>query len=470
MKTEIKVGIFVLLGIISLLIMTFQIKSFERLKENGYVLYAIVNDASGINKKSRVKLRGVNVGVVDNMKLVNNGVELKLLIKKGVKIPIGSMVAIAQDNVLGGKYLKIIPSHNKSYYKPGDTIDKYLKTASMEDVMNNINLAVDDIKVLINKLNKTLDEVTINNLKNTISNIKESSVKLNSILNVVDKKLPQILNNTNDLVVSYKETGNILKSKLPKILEKVDKLALNSNKLIYDSRELVKTLKVKIAKLADTYTKLGENVNTLVLENNSTIKQTLASAEGFFTNGSNSFKKIDNMLASINKSQILVDVSSNYMFKDDDYLTTAEISYMPNPTKSYIIGLTSRKDYSNSVTSDKSKVFISAQIAKRYENLRVRGGIIENTGGIGVDYYLDKDKVRLSSEIYDFNSENDKRGSNPHLNFKATYYYLKHIEMIAGIDNILNNKARSFFLGLGIKFKDNDLKPLLSGGATSFLK
>jgi len=470
MKTEIKVGIFVLLGLLSLLIMTFQIKSLERLKENGYTLYAIVSDASGINKKSRVKLRGVKVGVVDNMYLTNNGVKLKLLIQRGIKIPVGSMVSVAQDNVLGGKYLKIIPSNSNKYYKPGEIITKQLQTASMENVLNNINSAVNEVKVLLKKLNKTLDENMSRNLQITIANIKKASKKLNSLLSITNKKLPIILDNSNKLILTYKQAGNILKNRLPVILSKIDKLVGNSNNLISDSRDLIKTLKVKLSKLSDTYTKVGENVNALVVENNQTLKQTLSYAKGFFENGSNSFKKIDNMLASINKSQILVDVSSNYLIRDDNYLTTAEIAYMPNPTKYYILGVSSREDYSQKVNNDKSKVYINAEIAKRYNNLRVRGGIIENTGGVGLDYYLDKDRIKLSSEIYDFNSENDIRGNNPHLNVKAIYYYLKHIEMIAGIDNVLNNKARSFFLGLGIKFKDNDLKPLISGGATSFLK
>jgi phospholipid/cholesterol/gamma-HCH transport system substrate-binding protein len=172
----------------------------------------------------------------------------------------------------------------------------------------------------------------------------------------------------------------------------------------------------------------------------------------------------------MNKSQIVVDISTSYMTRDDDYTTTANIAYLPNPTKYYILGLTSRKNYSELNPKDESKIYINAEIGKRYDNILLRGGIIESTGGVGVDYFTHKDKVKLTAEVYDFNSENDIRGDNPHLNLKATYLYLKHLQFIAGIDNILNVDAREFFLGVGVKFKDNDLKPLLSGGASSFLK
>ena len=209
---EVKVGIFVLASLIALLYLTFQIKSLESLKDKGYPLYAIVNDASGLAKKSRVKMRGVKIGIIKEMFLTQKGVKLKLLINKKVKIPVGSMVAVAQDNVLGGKYLKIIPSNSDKYYKRGDTISKYISTASMEDVMNNINSAVNDLKVLIQKINNTLDKNTTQNIKTTIANIKDSSIYLKALLKETKEKVPSImdktdslLTNANSLVSTYKK-------------------------------------------------------------------------------------------------------------------------------------------------------------------------------------------------------------------------------------------------------------------------
>ena len=469
---EIKVGIFVLVSLIALLYLTFQIKSLESFKERGYPLYAIVNDASGLAKKSRVKMRGVKIGIIKEMHLTKKGVKLKLLINKGVKIPVGSMVTVAQDNVLGGKYLKIIPSNSDEYYKKGDTISKYLSTASMEDVMNNINSAVSDIKVLIQKINNTLDKNTTQNIKTTIANIKDSSIYLKALLKETKDKLPSImdktdslLTNANSLVSTYKKSGDIINKKLPSIMDKTDNLVKNLDKIAL-------IIKKKLPRLVDEYTRLGKNANDLIVENKTSLKNTISSAEDFFSSGSESFKKIDNFLASINKSQIDVDIYSNFLTKDSYFKTTANIAYIPTPTKYYIFGVTSKEDYSTKTLASKkeSKIYFNAMLGKRYSDLLLRGGIIENTGGLGVDYFYNKDRVKLSADIYDFNGENDYRGNNPHLDLKATYLYLKHLEFIAGIDNLINKDARQFFLGVGVKFRDNDLKPLVSGGATSFLK
>ncbi len=465
MRNEVKVGIFVLISIIAILYLTFQVKTLEDFKEKGYKLYALVDDASGLAKKSRVKMRGVKIGIIKDMQLKDNAVWLTLLINKNVKVPKGSMVAVAQDNVLGGKYLKIIPSNSHEYYKPGDVIKKYLKTASMEDVMNNINSAVNDIKVLINKLNTTLDTETMKNIKLTISNIKDASKELKDILKVTNNKLPTLLDNANSLVLTYKDIGNIIKKKVPIILDKTDILMTKLN-------NISNTLHEKLKKLADEYIKLGENANDLLVENKNSIKATITSAKNFFDNGSNSFKKIDDFLSSINKSQIDVDVYSNYLSKDGYFKTTANIAYIPNPTKYYIFGVTSKEDYSTKKLAEEenSKIYFNAELGKRYNNVLLRGGIIESTGGIGVDYFINKDRIKLSADIYDFNGENDYRGDNPHIDLKARYLYLKHLEFIAGVDNLINSDARQFFLGVGVKFRDNDLKTLISGGATSLLK
>jgi len=465
MKTEIKVGIFVILGLISILFLTFQVKSLENFKERGYTLYAIVEDASGVTKKSRVKMRGVKIGVVKDLFLIENGVKLKLLIYNGIKIPIGSKIALAQDNILGGKYLEIIPSNSNKYYSPGNVITNYVKSASMGDVMTNINEAINKIKILIDKLNNTLDKNTTNNIKYAIANLKESSLYLKNILKTTNNKLPTILDNTNKLVLTYKESGDIIKKKLPSILNKTDSLLAKFN-------DVGNILKDKLPKLADEYIKIGKNANSLLADNKSGIKETITAAKNFFTNGSNSFAKLDKFLGNVEKSQINVDISSNYLVKDEYFQTTANIAYMPNPTKYYIIGVTTKNDYSTKIKSQAktTKAYINAELGKRYNNLLVRGGIIQNTGGVGVDYFLNHDLIKLTTEIYDFNHENDYRGDNPHLDAYIRYLYLKHLEFVAGIDDLLNQDARQFFLGFGINFYDNDLKTLIGGGATSFLK
>ena len=115
---------------------------------------------------------------------------------------------------------------------------------------------------------------------------------------------------------------------------------------------------------------------------------------------------------------------------------------------------------------------MSALYAKRYGDFRYRLGLIESTGGLGLDWYLFNDLGKASVDLYDFNAVNDVRGTKPHLTLLYRHRFLKHLDTYIGADNILNSKARNFIFGLGLSFVDQDMKYLLGtvSGAGSFIK
>jgi len=87
MRNEVKVGVFIFLGILSLIFLTLQINSLQDINKKGYTLYALIGDASGLAKKAKVKMRGVEIGNVEDLELNGNNVKLKLFIQNGVEIP-----------------------------------------------------------------------------------------------------------------------------------------------------------------------------------------------------------------------------------------------------------------------------------------------------------------------------------------------------------------------------------------------
>ncbi len=54
-------------------------------------------------------------------------------------------------------------------------------------------------------------------------------------------------------------------------------------------------------------------------------------------------------------------------------------------------------------------------------------GIIENSGGFGVDYFKFNDRLKFSADIYDFNAVNDIRGDNPNLTTTVRYQFFKAV-------------------------------------------
>ncbi len=87
MKTEAKVGLFITVSLIFLFGLLSQLSSFDNLLKKSYPLVAKIDEATGLKPKAKVKLRGVDIGYVDNIYLKDRDVYLTLNIDEGVKIP-----------------------------------------------------------------------------------------------------------------------------------------------------------------------------------------------------------------------------------------------------------------------------------------------------------------------------------------------------------------------------------------------
>jgi phospholipid/cholesterol/gamma-HCH transport system substrate-binding protein len=106
------------------------------------------------------------------------------------------------------------------------------------------------------------------------------------------------------------------------------------------------------------------------------------------------------------------------------------------------------------------KYKFSIMYAKRWGNLAIRAGLIESTGGVGADYFLFDDRVKFDIEAFNFNSK-EPHNEKTHVKATASYNINKVIFLNAGYDNMLNSERKAGFVGIGIRFDDDDLKYLL---------
>jgi len=485
MRLEVKIGIFVFLGLLSLFILSMQVNSFSNYGKKGYEIYAYINDVTGLRKDAKIKMRGVNIGFVENKELDNNKVKLTLFIEKGVKISRGSIIMISQDGMLSEKYIKIIPSNSKHYIQNAEIINNYKKVATFDEAIDSINAAAQQFKTFMQKLNGVMDDNTTSDLRGTISNLKKATDDIRNILsenrnnlkdsisgakemmNTINTKLPKIMAKLDDLTKEFKISGKTINAKLPQIMAQIDDLTK-------EFRQTGKDINKKLPTLLTKFDKIEDNINDILVKNKKPIHKAIKSADTFFSSGGSAFDKLDDYFTSLAQTELDVEIGSFYMVKDGYAQTRAELAYRPKPDKYYILGVTSTNDYTDPVKFDKkhedTKTYITAELGKRYDNLLLRGGLIDSTGGIGIDYFMYKDALRLRGEVYDFNAVNDIRGDKVHARIEARYKVLKHLNFYAGYDNFLNSESANVYLGVGIGFKDDDLKTLLGSSGSSLLK
>lgn len=99
---------------------------------------------------------------------------------------------------------------------------------------------------------------------------------------------------------------------------------------------------------------------------------------------------------------------------------------------------------------------VSFLFAKRWHFLTGRFGIIESTGGLGIDFSFFKDRLNFQFDLFDFALD-----ANPRLRAAVEWEIMKHFFVAGGADDLLNERFRDYYFSAGIRFTDRDLKALL---------
>lgn len=477
MKTEAKVGIFVFIGLLSLFLMSTQVGKFSLMKKEGYSILAILDDVTGLEINSKVKVNGVEVGYVKSFALDSNKVSTELFIYQGISIPKDSTILLMQDSLLGSKEINIATGESSENLKPLDKLSSQKSYASFEKTSDGIYEAAEEFKALIKDLRTTLDAESITSLKNTFKNFENLSHNLDALVIENRVAINEAILNLKDMgkdlqttSSKFGKTADIVNKRLPNIMANIDTIST-------DLKSTTKVLDKKVPTILDKFEVMEDNITDILKENKEPLAKTIKSVDGFFTGGKETIKKVDDFLEGMNKSQIELALRSEYQLKDEFAKSYLSLNYSPSPSKYYLLDVISSDDYSkyqNGVfvapnKSDKAKTYVSAQFAKRYENFILRGGLIENTGGIGFDYFTLNDRFKFSVDVFDFNSKNDVRGENAHVKLSMRYTFLKHIDTYFGYDNLLNKDIENLFVGIGVRFIDNDIKALL-GSSSAFIK
>ncbi|MFN9068249.1 MAG: MCE family protein, partial [Bdellovibrionales bacterium] len=105
----------------------------------------------------------------------------------------------------------------------------------------------------------------------------------------------------------------------------------------------------------------------------------------------------------------------------------------------------------------KNKTKFTALYGMNFWDLTVRGGLIESSGGLGIDYHFFRKKLKFTMEAFDFGDTN--------LRFQASYKVAWGLYVLAGFEDALDNQGKqSGYLGAGLFLTNDDLKLLLVRG------
>lgn len=154
---ELKVGIFILIGIAILFLIVFSIGDIN-LSRTGYRIKVLFNFASGIGGSAPVRLAGVGVGQVEGIRIMydekerKTKAELTAWINDGANIEEDAVVTINTLGLLGEKYLEILPgTSGKRTLKNNDMIIGK-DPVPMEKITENLARLSDSVTIIVERL------------------------------------------------------------------------------------------------------------------------------------------------------------------------------------------------------------------------------------------------------------------------------------------------------------------------------
>ncbi|MDD5291956.1 MAG: MlaD family protein [Candidatus Omnitrophica bacterium] len=177
---ELKVGIFVFIGLIILIVFVLMIGDF-RLINPGYTFKVSFGFANGIKASAPVRLSGVEVGEVKGIHIDYDEqakkpfVLVDVWVNKDSKIPLDSRIWVNMLGLLGEKYIEIIPGKNYQHLLRDGAIIKGEDPVSVQELTDLSREIAIQVGSTVKVAEETLDKlnVTLDSLNLILGNVKD---------------------------------------------------------------------------------------------------------------------------------------------------------------------------------------------------------------------------------------------------------------------------------------------------------
>ncbi|MDR1084871.1 MAG: MCE family protein [Deltaproteobacteria bacterium] len=454
-STEIKVGLFVLAALAVVVWMALRLGVFSGFGSDYYTISAVFDEASGLKVGVAVEVAGINVGRVANVSLYgSNRALVTMAILNNVHLSDDSRAVIRAQGVLGDKFVEIFPGSSAGApLTSGARIEETVSAVDMSELMEKLASVADDLKILTSSLTKDNGG---QELRDIVTNVRDLSKSLKDLTEA----------NGPGISKAVEKLGTVADN-LVSITDRINKGQGSLGQLINDD-SAIRELRSTMASIRQITDKIGSGEGTLgrLVNDETTVDKIDQALTG-----------INNYLESADSLQVTVDYRADWMTRYDYLKSTVGIKLQTSPYRYYLLGVTgdyfgnySRTDYTlngqdyRRENRDRGKLKFNAQIAQRFYDAVIRGGIFESGAGLALDYYLLDDALLLTMEAFSGDFDH-----NPHLRAMASYRFWKYFYIGAGYDDFISDLHRSSpFFSFGFSFTDDDLKQLFKG-ASSFI-
>jgi phospholipid/cholesterol/gamma-HCH transport system substrate-binding protein len=454
----------------------------------GYTVHAYIHDATGLAMRSRVAIAGIPVGTLDSIRLEKGAARLDVKVRGDVALFENATLGKKNTSLLGEAVVVLTPGtpdHVK--LKDGDEIHVIVEETTPAQLMDEVKEIADSIKAVAHQLALSIGtDRGGQNISLILQNVADATDALNKTIhenrevfretlqNVHDitqtasPQIAQILENVRvvtgdvrELMAAAGQTPEGQKGQLRETFERIDR----ASKSLESALEHIDSVTGRIDR--------GEGTIGKLTKDDALINEVQGVAEG-----------VNDYVQDIGRLQTIVGLRSDYNFLANTFKSYVQLRLQPREDKYYVFelindprGYTSISDqtvdttnpnlpahYRTITTTTTDSFRFSLQFAKRFGPFTGRFGIKESTGGVGLDISLLNNRFEIVNDMFGFSIEPEPR-------YRAyfAYEFIKRLWLLGGVDHIFLPSQRDYFLGVQVRFNDEDLKTLLpfSSGVTT---
>lgn len=455
---ELKVGLLALASLAAVVFMSLKVTSNQS-GFGDYVTYrTIVEDASGIFPKTPIKVAGIVAGRIKNIDLQGNKALITFEVLKDVKIMKGTILRIKAVGFLGDKYLDLLIATDSNEVLPDGTLLISDSADGMEGLVKNANEALRDVVDIVKSLKTSLVPVEgeppvtilLNDAKTLLRNLNDVTGNLKKILDGNTEALNHIVENIEDfstnLAYQFDDTQD---RSLIREFKKVGPILDNANQITSDLKKIIEDLK-------DGKGSVGQLLRRDEVVDQ--VRETLAS--------------VQKVIGKVDSLRTEVSLFTGYDDQEGS-LVDAALRIYPSPERFYHFGIVSSdigakkketitRDINGVVTVENREEYdrdtyrFDMQLGRKFQDFSIRGGLIESSGGVGLDYLFQPLGTAFSMEAFDYSENN---GMNFRIRSETQLWNVFFGRM--SYENRFSSSYKNFTISAGLRFTDEDLKGLI---------
>lgn len=298
---KLRLGIFVLVGLILFVLTIWLIGSKQNLFGNSSDLYAVFNNVNGLKTGNNIRFSGIKVGTVKNIQMINDTlIVVKMSIESDITkhIKTDAKAVITTDGLVGNMIVNILPgAGSQTALQSGDTIRSFSRIRT-DEMLNTLSVTNENAALLTAELLKITKDIS--NGKGIVgalikdSTITEDVKQTLHFLRKTSYESSIAIKNINGLVLSLDKKDNLLGT--------IRDTALANQ---------IKHIVTNIEKSSQEIETVIDNLNTTIKNTNSTVLNVKdgKGAINYLSNDPALVKKIDQTVSNLDSAMIKINTA-----------------------------------------------------------------------------------------------------------------------------------------------------------------